>query len=566
MLAPEEREYMYWLTSTQYEGDGAIVDLGCWLGQSTACLAAGLERSGHPGKVVAFDLFEWVPSYMKRIHDIDLPDGASFRPEFERLTARWASRIDVRTQDLTKYRWTGGKIALLIVDAAKTWALTNGILRGFGDALVPGKTRIVFQDFRFHDCHWLPLVVGSRPDLWSLVESTTSAWTVTYQLNRPLLGAGGLDRDYREDSFGWQEANELFAKLVEATPAPAKRLLRLSWLRKLMIEGREQEAAQVRAQLAADLAWPTSAAEIGAAESVLSSIISRGWEALNANDLGTATAIAESCRRRYPDALPRLRFAAMCAVRTGDHAEAARLAARLRTADPGDPVWRAIQCEADLGAQRIDDVDRALAEVDRDVAVPHSMQPWFQGLRSRAAMHRAVAAARAGDREGAIAFAHRAAAIAKATAWPWIVIAQNELALGRLDLAEAAIAAAVERGGAARILRLMRIDIDLRRGRIADPTAPVLAWLAETRHPDEAEIDDALQVLGAYWRRNRKASEAEPVLARLAREWDRSATIHVWLARARQALQDVAGRRQAVAAAIERRPELGASLEREFGA
>lgn len=565
MLAPEECEYMYWLTSTQYDGEGAIVDLGCWLGQSTACLAAGLERSGRPGQVIAFDLFQWEPSYMRNVLALDLPAGASFRPEFERLTARWASRIDARTQDLGNYRWTGGEIALLVVDAAKTWALTNSILRGFGDALVPGKTRIVFQDFRFHDCHWLPLVIGSRPDLWTLVESTTSAWTATYRLNRPLLAAGGMDQDYREDSFGWQQAHELFASLVESTPAPAKRLLRLGWLRKLLIEGREQEAAAVRAQITADVVWPTAAADIEAAENVLAAMVPIGWGALGAGDLATARAVVERCRPRHAEAPPLLQLAAMCALRSGDLAEAAQLATRLRAADPDGQVWRAIHCEVALAERRIDDVERLLGELDGDDAEPESLQPWFRVLRSRAAMQRALAAAGTCDREQAIAFAHRAASFDPTTAWPWIVIAQCELARGRPDQAEAAVAAAVARGAATRPLRLMQIDIDLRRGRITDPTEPVLGWLAESSQPEEVEFDDALRILDSYWRHQRQTA-AEPTLTRLARDWNDSATIRVWLARARQRLQDGPGRRAAVAAAIARRPELQGELEREFGA
>ena len=44
MLSDEEKQYLVWLTATAFEGWGAIVDLGCWLGSSSAALAEGLKR------------------------------------------------------------------------------------------------------------------------------------------------------------------------------------------------------------------------------------------------------------------------------------------------------------------------------------------------------------------------------------------------------------------------------------------------------------------------------------------------------------------------------------------
>src|SRR4051812_25295238 len=42
-LQSEERNLLHWLTSRYYSGFGAIVDVGCFVGDSTAVLAAGLR-------------------------------------------------------------------------------------------------------------------------------------------------------------------------------------------------------------------------------------------------------------------------------------------------------------------------------------------------------------------------------------------------------------------------------------------------------------------------------------------------------------------------------------------
>ena len=58
LLGPEEQQYLTWLTSEKYQGWGAIVELGAWLGSSSVCLAEGLRRCGSDAKIHTFDRFE----------------------------------------------------------------------------------------------------------------------------------------------------------------------------------------------------------------------------------------------------------------------------------------------------------------------------------------------------------------------------------------------------------------------------------------------------------------------------------------------------------------------------
>jgi len=57
MLATRERRLYVWLTSRWARGAGAVVDLGCFVGGSTACLAQGLALAGHASRVDAYDRF-----------------------------------------------------------------------------------------------------------------------------------------------------------------------------------------------------------------------------------------------------------------------------------------------------------------------------------------------------------------------------------------------------------------------------------------------------------------------------------------------------------------------------
>jgi hypothetical protein len=48
MLDGPEGWLLKWLARAAYRGDGAIVDLGCWLGGSTAALVDGLRENPRP--------------------------------------------------------------------------------------------------------------------------------------------------------------------------------------------------------------------------------------------------------------------------------------------------------------------------------------------------------------------------------------------------------------------------------------------------------------------------------------------------------------------------------------
>lgn len=295
MLSADEQRYLVWLTEAKYEGWGAVVDLGCWLGSSSACLAEGFVRSGKPGFVHSFDLFSWVKSYMEKDSDLRLPDGADFMPEFQRLTAPWRDRVRAQKVDLFEYRWTGGPVEILFVDAAKTWGLTNAIFRGFEDAIVPGRTRVVFQDYRYPETHWLPLVLGARPDLWEEVENTADGTTSTWFAKKPLGGPGGVDRDYGPQSFDFATVARIHAERERVDPVGRTRYAQ-SMLRHALIYGDEQDVAAARARLEAQCK-PQERLPIEILEKVDSDLVPLAWRAMAAQDYEGAVAIARRCLR-----------------------------------------------------------------------------------------------------------------------------------------------------------------------------------------------------------------------------------------------------------------------------
>src|SRR5207244_4836892 len=126
MTSANERAYFKWHAQEVFTGGGAIVDLGCWFGSTTAMLALGLYKNRRPAarraRIHAYDRFAWEPwmdDYVSAVRLGPYSPGDSFLPEFELTISRWRGSIDVHASDLLEERWQGPPIELLLVDAMK---------------------------------------------------------------------------------------------------------------------------------------------------------------------------------------------------------------------------------------------------------------------------------------------------------------------------------------------------------------------------------------------------------------------------------------------------------------
>ncbi len=370
MLSREERQYLTWLTSERYEGWGAVVDLGPWLGGSTAALAEGLRRRGKGGVVHSLDLFRWEPDYMGAVAAEPLAEGADFQHVFARHTAPWAGFIEARQADLSRFQWDGGPIELLFVDAAKTWDLANAILAGFGDHLVPGRSRVVLQDFRYHETHWLPLIFDSQPEVWREVEAVRDGWTVTFELLQPLRSPDRPHRIWSDADFPLEVAEPLLRRRM-ATEHPKNAALFLRMLyRRVLVEGTPAQATRLRERL---LSTGIDHGDLARTEDVAALLVPAGWERYERGDYAGALAMAdraiagrspaptwglalrgmsllklgqlETARpdidevvRRNPGLADPLMYRAELALASGDHAAAERSVHEALECAPEDPA------------------------------------------------------------------------------------------------------------------------------------------------------------------------------------------------------------------------------------
>jgi hypothetical protein len=161
MLAEDERRF-YEYIGRFYEGRGAVVELGSWLGCSTRHLVHGLAANPRFAgrRIHVFDAFVW-HSYMDEHYDgTDRPAvGASFRPLFDRFTADLASHLAVSdvqiaredaNQHLPALAWDAEPIELCVIDCGRTLEVNEAWYRALAPRFIPGRTLVLMQDWGTH--------------------------------------------------------------------------------------------------------------------------------------------------------------------------------------------------------------------------------------------------------------------------------------------------------------------------------------------------------------------------------------------------------------------------------
>jgi hypothetical protein len=162
MVSKETLRYYKWLARTLQE-PGDIVELGSWMGSSTACLAEGLLQNPHRQhtRIHAYDSFiwrDWMRTYTEapELLAANIGAGDSFLHYFLGFTAPFRHLIDVHPSVLkTKaeqaplpvLEWSGGPIAILVMDFAHDRASNEAMWRVFSTSFQSDRTIVVFNQF-----------------------------------------------------------------------------------------------------------------------------------------------------------------------------------------------------------------------------------------------------------------------------------------------------------------------------------------------------------------------------------------------------------------------------------
>ncbi len=257
MLSHSEVNYLHWLGKSVYSGAGRVVELGSFLGGSTLALCKGLAQNpAWTAPLLAYDRFIMFNDQENRYAHIAAP-GESFLPVFQNNLRAYAGRVTARPMSLpnpapgidhTEAVYPEREpVEILFIDAAKSWPVHLTILQVFGPHLIPGKSIVVQQDFKWATVFYLPLHMHELRDCFEPVHDVAGAGTTgflyTGGIEDRLADLSTPDRfDPRSANLVWDEIDSYWLEHLRGDLTHMLLLLRAQHLASL---GAVDEAAAV---------------------------------------------------------------------------------------------------------------------------------------------------------------------------------------------------------------------------------------------------------------------------------------------------------------------------------
>jgi hypothetical protein len=189
MICDDEKLFLHWIARDYFAGQGQIVDMGALAGASTYSLASGLALNPRIDQsrrwIHSYDFWRFLPNF-----DIFFPGQTFSRrqdifPAFQRNLGDKMRYVNPHQGNIRKYRWDGGPIEILFIDAAKTVDVWWHIWREYFPHAIPGRTLVLHQDYICESCHWLAMTMTRFSDYFEFVDSPEGG-TVCFLLKKAL--------------------------------------------------------------------------------------------------------------------------------------------------------------------------------------------------------------------------------------------------------------------------------------------------------------------------------------------------------------------------------------------
>jgi len=165
-----------WVAEHYFTGQGAICELGTFVGGSTARLAYGLTKNRTATtKIQCFDRYECAERHKQQLlydHGIAAFTGEDILPLARDLLAEFTGLVEFHKCDILDTRWDGGAIEILFIDIAKTRKTNDHVLETFFSSLIEGESLVIQQDYFHHSNPWVVAQLESLKDCFELVAFT----------------------------------------------------------------------------------------------------------------------------------------------------------------------------------------------------------------------------------------------------------------------------------------------------------------------------------------------------------------------------------------------------------
>lgn len=186
MTSDAERECYYRLAK-EGAGKGSIVELGAWMGASTAYIAAGIRDSGVKAKAHVYDKFQSKPGHIRKVKEFYVKRGIGKAPigpslmAFRENLGRLIEYAEPHRGLIENLKWGGEPISVLITDAPKRVPQISAVLTTFRKALQPGSI-MAWQDFCHFPSYEIPACLYRIRDHIEFVEAVVPGTTLVFRV------------------------------------------------------------------------------------------------------------------------------------------------------------------------------------------------------------------------------------------------------------------------------------------------------------------------------------------------------------------------------------------------
>jgi hypothetical protein len=186
MTTDAERECYYRLTK-EAAGKGEIVELGAWLGASTAYIAAGIRDSGVQTKAHVYDKFESKIGHIDKVkafyekHGLDKAPTGPCLQSFRENLGPLIEYVEPHAGQIENMQWDGSPIALMVTDAPKRVPAISSVLTKLRGALQPDSI-MAWQDFCHFPSYEIPACLYRLREHLEFVEAVVPGTTLVFRV------------------------------------------------------------------------------------------------------------------------------------------------------------------------------------------------------------------------------------------------------------------------------------------------------------------------------------------------------------------------------------------------
>jgi hypothetical protein len=186
MTTDAERECYYRL-AVKAAQQGEVVELGAWMGASTAYIAAGLRDASTNQRVHVYDQFvskaghkEKVKAFYDKQGINAVPVGPSLET-FKKNLGPLMAHVEPHQGKIEQMQWGDEPIALLITDAPKRVPAISSVLTKLRKALQPGSI-MAWQDFCHFPSYEIPACLYRLRHHLEFVEAVVPGTTLVFRV------------------------------------------------------------------------------------------------------------------------------------------------------------------------------------------------------------------------------------------------------------------------------------------------------------------------------------------------------------------------------------------------